>query len=158
MRQFADFLGQWRLARTILPAAGPEARFEGAAVWSEDGAYAERGLLQIEGQVPMTAERRYHWDADLNVYFEDGRFFHRVPPEGGETGHWCDPDQYDGAYDFAQWPRFEVRWRVLGPRKNYEMISQYCREGAVLACENAFAGAEIAQTNGGTWDGHSHDK
>lgn len=127
MRQLADFLGQWALSRRIVPAVGPEAQFEGTAVWTADGAYTEEGLLRVDGQPPMRAERRYTWDAELTVYFEDGRFFHRVPPAGGATGHWCDPDQYDVTYDFALWPRFEVRWRVVGPRKNYEMISHYYR-------------------------------
>jgi len=127
MRQLADFEGHWALSRQIVPAVGPEARFEGTAVWTPEGAYAEEGLLHVQGQTPMRAERRYVWDAELNVYFEDGRFFHRVPAEGGETGHWCAPDQYDVCYDFADWPRFEARWKVFGPRKNYEMISHYSR-------------------------------
>ena len=127
MRQLADFLGQWALSRRILPAQGAEAQFEGTAVWAADGAYAEEGLLRVAGQPPMRAERRYRWDGALNVYFDDGRFFHQVPPEGGTAAHWCEPDQYDVRYDFGDWPRFEVRWRVVGPRKNYEMISHYCR-------------------------------
>ena len=73
----------------------------------------------------MQSERRYRWDADLNVYFDDGRFFHTVPPLGGQTDHWCDPDGYDVRYDFAQWPTWSAEWYVLGPRKNYRMLSQY---------------------------------
>jgi len=108
-----------------VPLTGAEARFEGVAEWTPEGAYEERGVLSVQGQPPMQAERRYRWDADLSVYFEDGRFFHKVPPSGGETGHWCDPDQYDVVYDFGTWPRWQVSWQVLGPRKNYEMISDY---------------------------------
>ncbi|WP_438991204.1 DUF6314 family protein [Lentibacter sp.] len=128
MRVLSDFTGRWALSRRIVPAQGAEARFEGMAAWTAAGAYEERGLLRVAGQPPMQAERRYRWAADLSVYFEDGRFFHQVPPEGGATGHWCDPDQYDVVYDFADWPRWQVRWAVLGPRKNYEMISHYSRE------------------------------
>jgi hypothetical protein len=73
------------------------------------------------------AERRYLWSADLSVWFEDGRFFHNVPPHGGPTAHWCDPDQYDGQYDFADWPAFRVTWRVRGPRKDYRMETLYRR-------------------------------
>ena len=51
--------------------------------------------------------------------------FHRVPPLGGDSGHWCDPDQYDGSYDFSAWPAFTVTWSVRGPRKAYLMSSRY---------------------------------
>lgn len=125
MRVLSDFTGRWALSRRIVPVTGAEARFEGVAEWRLEGAYEERGVLSVQGQPPMQAERRYRWDADLSVYFEDGRFFHKVPPLGGETGHWCDPDQYDVVYDFGTWPRWQVSWQVLGPRKNYEMISDY---------------------------------
>jgi hypothetical protein len=72
-------------------------------------------------------ERRYLWALDLSVLFEDGRFFHKVPPLGGATAHWCDPDQYDGMYDFSDWPEFAVTWHVRGPRKDYRMETQYRR-------------------------------
>ena len=75
----------------------------------------------------MQAERRYLWREDLTVWFEDGRFFHQVPAEGGETGHWCDPDQYDVTYHFNDWPDFQVVWRVKGPAKDYRMVSHYTR-------------------------------
>lgn len=129
LRRLADFEGRWALSRVILPQAGAEGRFLGEAQWRDDGAgglaYEERGQLTLKGQAPMEAERRYRWDAELNVYFDDGRFFHCVPRGGGDAAHWCAPDQYDVRYDFAAWPRFQVRWRVVGPRKNYEMISDY---------------------------------
>ena len=129
-RVLGDFEGRWALSREIRPASGAAGRFEGEAEWqpSEGGlAYVERGLLMLEGHAPMQAERRYFWEEGLNVYFDDGRFFHQVPPEGGEAAHWCDPDQYDVTYDFMQWPRFETKWQVRGPRKDYEMISFYSR-------------------------------
>lgn len=130
-RVLADFEGDWRLLREIVQADGGRASFAGVAVWRPDAqglCYEERGLLQIPGQPAMQAERRYLWREDLSVWFDDGRFFHKVPPEGGATGHWCDPDQYDVSYDFSEWPRFSQRWRVRGPRKDYEMLSQYRRD------------------------------
>jgi len=129
-RELSDFEGRWRLSRVIRPAQGPEARFEGMAVWrpARGGmAYEERGTLHLEGQREMQAERRYFWDRSLDVYFDDGRFFHRVPASGGTAHHWCDPDQYDVTYDFSGWPAFEAVWCVKGPRKDYEMISRYTR-------------------------------
>jgi len=81
----------------------------------------------MPGQVPMTAVRRYIWQPDLTVWFDDGRFFHQVPGRGGQTQHWCDPDMYKVAYDFTHWPQFQVTWEVSGPRKDYRMVSQYTR-------------------------------
>ena len=127
-RRLSDFLGSWDLDRRIVQSDGQTARFIGQASWVHqgDGAlYSETGQLTLDGQPPMRAERRYRWGADLSVWFEDGRFFHHVPPQGGQTGHWCDPDQYEVAYGFDDWPRFHVTWQVRGPRKDYTMTSLY---------------------------------
>jgi hypothetical protein len=127
--ELEDFIGRWSLQRSITQADGSSARFEGQAEWQPraGGAlYVETGALVLPGG-RFHAERRYLWEADLTVRFEDGRFFHRVPPEGGATGHWCDPDQYDVTYDFAQFPLWSCRWRVRGPRKDYLLCSHYSR-------------------------------
>ncbi|MEQ8901258.1 MAG: DUF6314 family protein [Roseovarius sp.] len=131
-RRLQDFEGAWRFTREVVEADGRRATVTGRAVWVRDGAglaYTETGEMRIAGHVPMQVERRYSWDSDLAVSFEDGRFFHHVPPEGGETAHWCDPDQYDGTYDFGNWPEFTVTWRVRGPRKDYRMVTRYRPEG-----------------------------
>ena len=129
-RILSDFAGRWKIERDIKPASGPAARFLGHAEWTaEDGLmhYIEKGNLEIAGQTPMVAGRRYSWDADLNIYFDDGRFFHQVPALGGDAAHWCDPDQYDATYDFTHWPQWSCTWRVRGPRKNYTLHSQYSK-------------------------------
>lgn len=127
-RSLHDFAGTWELNREINQKGTPPAKFIGQAEWSPDGddlAYVERGTLTLHGQPPMTAERRYRWDAELNIYFDDGRFFHQVPVEGGDAAHWCDPDQYDVVYDFADWPVWSCKWQVKGPRKDYVLKSNY---------------------------------
>ncbi|WP_223428601.1 DUF6314 family protein [Tateyamaria pelophila] len=127
-RVLRDFEGTWQIARDIRPEVGPPARFEGQGVWTPQAnglAYLERGFLTLEGVAPMQAERRYYWQHDLSVFFEDGRFFHQVPAAGGQTEHWCDPDQYKVTYDFSDWPGFEVSWDVRGPRKAYRMNSRF---------------------------------
>ncbi len=129
-RTLRDFEGIWRLERRIVPVDGPSARFEGTAQWSgsETGlAYREEGQMLLEGHAPLHAERRYNWTQDLSVYFEDGRFFHQVPEEGGEAVHWCDPDRYTLNYAFQDWPDFSVFWHVQGPRKDYHAHSRYTR-------------------------------
>lgn len=129
-RNAADFLGAWTVQRTIVHENGPNAQFQGTAVWEQavDGMlYVERGLLGIAGHPGIAASRRYLWKPDLTVWFDDGRFFHKVPQSGGFASHWCDPDQYDGFYDFGPWPDFRVTWRVTGPRKAYRMVSLYSR-------------------------------
>ncbi|WP_104017004.1 DUF6314 family protein [Roseovarius nitratireducens] len=135
VRRLQDFEGEWRLSREVVEADGRRATVTGRAVWSRAGtglanelAYVETGEMRLPGTPPMQVERRYHWAQDLSVFFADGRFFHRVPPEGGETAHWCDPDQYDGAYDFSRWPEFTVTWAVRGPRKDYRMMTIYTPE------------------------------
>ena len=125
-----DFEGDWQLVRCITHARGETASFEGQACWSPaDGGllYRETGQLRIEHHPPLEATQSYFWDTQLNVFFGDGRFFHTVPVLGGITNHWCDPDRYDGQYDFQHWPEFTVNWKVLGPRKDYRMTSIYRR-------------------------------
>jgi hypothetical protein len=127
-RQLSDFEGRWRVSRRIRPREGPGARFEGHAEWTDAQAgliYRETGTMTLEGQIPMQAERRYLWTPELAVHFDDGRFFHRVPPVGGATDHWCDPDTYRGRYEFDSWPFFRVTWQVTGPRKDYLSITEY---------------------------------
>ncbi len=129
-RQLTDFRGGWQVQREIIHADGTRAAFRGVADWrpTPQGLdYVETGQLLIPGQTPFAASRSYLWRADLSVWFSDGRFFHRIPPLGGATSHWCDPDQYEGQYDFQPWPLFRVTWQVSGPRKSYRMISTYRR-------------------------------
>lgn len=129
-RALADFEGRWAIARDITATQGPSGRFEGQGAWRvcADGLdYIETGTLTMAGAAPMVAQRRYLWTPDLSVFLDDGRFFHKVPEQGGRATHWCDPDTYTVDYDFGAWPVFEVHWHVRGPRKAYEMTSRYTR-------------------------------
>lgn len=122
-------MGLWVLERRIVSADGVEGVFSGRAEWRprpEGALYVEEGELSMPSG-RFRAERRYLWGPDLDVYFADGRFFHRVPAEGGDAAHWCDPDRYDVTYAFGAWPAWSCRWRVKGPRKDYQMVSGYAR-------------------------------
>jgi hypothetical protein len=129
-RVLSDFFGTWSISRRIVLAGMPDAQFDGSATWTPDtnGAlYHEAGKLRLSGQPAMHSERKYQWSHDLSVCFDDGRFFHQVPSEGGETAHWCDPDQYNVRYYFEDWPIWRVKWQVKGPKKDYTMTSDYKR-------------------------------
>ena len=132
-----DFAGDWQLDREIEDfGGGAHGTFGGTARLTADArglAYLETGVLQMAGQAPLQAERRYLWQADtrgIAIHFADGRFFHTLPLRGGAADHWCDPDQYDVVYDFRTWPHWTSRWRVTGPRKDYLTISRYRRTAA----------------------------
>lgn len=135
-RTLDDFAGLWTVTRRIRQDDGTGGRFEGRAEWCLDGAgadYVETGQFWLAEQGPFHAERRYRWTRDLTVFFDDGRVFHSVPPEGGEVAHWCPPDQYAGRYDFGDGAAWQVRWRVTGPRKAYTSVTRYVRPDSVSA-------------------------
>jgi hypothetical protein len=132
-----EFEGLWQLSRAIEDMRGPgSGQFEGIARFNADGAglaYAEEGRLTLAGQAPVTATRRYLWrpggDGGISVLFEDGRPFHRIWPGRlmPDDTHVCTPDLYHVAYDFRGWPAWSATWRVVGPRKDYRMVSRYRR-------------------------------
>lgn len=133
-RCLSDFAGRWTLRREIedrqLDRTG---HATGEAVLHETQAglvYDERVRLAFPDQPPLEGTRRYLWRADgdgVAVVFEDGRAFHRfsLNTAQAEAAHWCDPDQYDVSYSFADWPVWRSVWRVRGPRKDYRMCTQY---------------------------------
>jgi hypothetical protein len=129
-----DFLGLWRLERTIDDRlAGVAGRFEGTARFApQEGGllYREEGTLRLGGGAPLAAHRAYLWRWEggaVAVSFPDGRPFHRFRPEGESMGtdHPCGADLYRVAYDFAAFPRWTAEWQVEGPRKGYRMRSAY---------------------------------
>ena len=130
-----DFVGSWRVTREISHREGPDARFEGWVHFTPDSAglvYREEGELRIAGQPVIRAERQYLWRAidggAIDVAFDDGRPFHRIASGAVPNDrHYCDPDIYDVAYDFSAWPEWACHWQVKGPRKDYSMMSRYCR-------------------------------
>ncbi|MDA7963375.1 DUF6314 family protein [Ruegeria sp.] len=133
-QRLSDFEGCWQLNRTIRDArAGQVVQAEGQAHLhrAEDGLiYEEEVTLHIPGQPAMKGTRRYLWREEpdgIAVYFDDGRYFHRLKLGQARVSdhHDCPPDSYDAAYDFNGWPRWSVRWTVSGPRKSYEMDTEY---------------------------------
>lgn len=132
-----QFEGTWRLERQIEDRkSGIEGHLQGQATMTatEPGVleYEEKGELVYGEQAPMAAERRYTWRAgegEINVFFEDGRPFHTIALDRlmPDDNHHCDPDFYHVSYDFTDWPVWRAIWRVVGPKKNYRMVSTYTR-------------------------------
>lgn len=130
----SDFEGDWTLRRRIRDRqAGQLIAAEGHARLQRDAAglvYDEEVTLHIPGQHPMTGTRRYLWRDEpgrVAVHFDDGRYFHALNLGVAQATdhHDCPPDSYDAAYDFSGWPCWSVRWSVAGPRKSYEMDTDY---------------------------------
>ncbi len=136
------FAGRWSILRNIYDVDSQWAgRFDGTAVFSpapgEAGAtldYHEAGELRFAGLVAYHATRDYRWrfrDGNaVEVDFDDGRPFHGfvLGPGRATARHHCEPDQYDVVYDFSRWPEWQSEWRVVGPRKDYRMVSLYRRQ------------------------------
>ena len=133
MPDLPDFLGTWRVERTIEDRLGPPGQFEGFAQFAPDGdglRYREEGTLTLGDGPALSAHRDYLWRADVQgiaVLFPDGRPFHRFMPEGHAPGtdHPCGADLYRVLYDLSAWPRWTAEWTVRGPLKDYTMLSAY---------------------------------
>lgn len=138
--EFMTFHGAWTITRRIAAAAGPDARFDGLAVFSDHAGglrLTETGEMQLDGQGRFAATRRYDWRAGakgwIDVFFDDGRYFHGFDPASTapQAHHDCPPDIYDVRYDFTALqgiaPQWTAVWRVTGPRKDYVMTSTYNR-------------------------------
>ncbi len=131
------FSGTWQVQRQIRDrAAGQVISGAGSARFTPDGAdrliYDEELVLDVPGQTAITGTRRYLWHGvgqQVQVLFADGTPFHAIrleDPFSADTHH-CAPDLYEGRYDFSQWPRWDARWRVSGPRKDYLMVTTFTR-------------------------------
>ncbi|MEM9582452.1 MAG: DUF6314 family protein [Pseudomonadota bacterium] len=137
MPDLEQFNGRWALTRVIKDRlTETEGRLSGQATFTaqEDGAYLylEEGELNYGDQTPMAASRKYIWrqkEKGIAIQFEDGRDFHMIEADKlmPDAMHHCDPDMYHVSYDFTSWPNWRAAWRVVGPRKDYRMMSSYAR-------------------------------
>ncbi len=135
----SNLIGRWSLDRTI---EGHGAMRGVATFMPSDAnrlAYREQGNLRLINGTELQAERAYVYearDAGFNVYFSESplRLFHRISliqREGleyvGEADHPCGEDLYRSTYAFSPNGGFTIRHVVLGPRKNYTMVTTYSR-------------------------------
>ena len=131
-----DFLGAWQIERHIYDQLSDRAgTLVGTARFvlaGGDVQYSETGTLRWGQGAPMQATRTYVWkfdDKDVAVQFENGAPFHdfRLDHSAPTAAHFCRPDHYEVAYDFATFPSWSATWRVKGPRKDYEMVTNFVR-------------------------------
>jgi hypothetical protein len=132
---FSALAGTWELSRTV-----GEWKFRGNAVFSARGPdelrYEESGTLTKPGNADIPASRRYIYRYEAGcivVYFDErpARIFEildlKRAPNGtweAEAEHACDPDHYASRYAFGP-ETIAITHVVQGPRKNYEMVSNY---------------------------------
>lgn len=130
--RLAALRGRWRTLRVLRHADGARARFGGFTTWSPMNGGGlrclEEGTLRQDGR-SFPAGRETLWQAGpggIEVRFADGRPFHTVGRDAAAR-HDCAPDIYWLRYDWSAWPRWSVRWRVRGPRKDYRALTRYLR-------------------------------
>lgn len=139
LRRLDQLEGKWQLTRSIMDRRnGMNGQLSGMAVFTNTAphelTYVEEGELHYGQQPAMTAKRQYIWRAveaggvqKIAVHFEDGSPFHSIALDRSmpDDDHLCDPDYYFVSYDFSHWPKWQAEWKVLGPSKDYRMISRY---------------------------------
>lgn len=132
--ELSDFAGNWNLTRVIRDARAKQiVKAEGHANLSRCDTgltYDEEVTLFLPGQDALKGTRRYFWNGAndrVAIHFDDGRYFHalKLGVPTASDHHDCPPDSYDAQYDFTDWPHWKVRWIVSGPRKSYEMDTEY---------------------------------
>ena len=133
-----QFTGFWVLSRRIEDMRGGlDGQLEGRTVFTRDEGggliYEEQGELRYGEMDGIEATRRYLWrqsNGGIGVFFADGSEFHTILGDRlmPDATHHCPPDLYHVSYDFTRWPDWSSVWKVVGPRKNYRMVSVYRRE------------------------------
>lgn len=127
------FRGRWGMQRVILSVPDRVVgEFWGEAQFAEDSdglTCTEAGVLRFEGhdyQSGRVLLFRFPKPGRVEVLFEDGRPFHEFDAARGEAEHICAPDVYRVNYRFEA-DRWETRWDVQGPQKDYVMETRFVR-------------------------------
>jgi hypothetical protein len=112
------FTGVVRYSGT--PDGGLVLREDGTMTWPTHTGPAFREYLLRPGDSP----------AAMDVYFPDGKPFHRMSfrDHANEDSHWCDPDDYKVNYLWGGLDAFSYAWDVQGPAKDLLLESRLRRE------------------------------
>lgn len=142
--------GTWNVQRSLFDrATGAHGSFTGSVTFAamdsapdDDGALLQRESGTIRwGQHEGPATREYVWRPTseghtMDVYFPDGRFFHRVSlsaepasPDsaGAQAEHWCAPDTYRVFYEVLGPDELRYEWDVKGPAKDLLLTTVLAR-------------------------------
>ena len=134
----AFLTGTWRIARTVKDArSGQDGGFDGTAVFAPlpDGGLllTESGTMRLGGY-SGPAEQTYRYafpdgPGRAEVFRHDGTPFHDLDLTAGsaEAVHHCGADLYRGTFRVTGPEEWVVEWSVGGPRKDYHMVTRYCR-------------------------------
>ncbi|MEE2692469.1 MAG: DUF6314 family protein [Pseudomonadota bacterium] len=169
MNWLSYFAGAWRMARRIDDRRGArEGRAEGEAAFASDASApgalicAERLAIDYGGRT-FAGEQATRWrfrDGAVELEFRDGgrcgAVFESV---GGKWravfAHPCGEDRYDGEARVEGAGAFSMVWRVVGPRKDYTLHTDYFRLPAAAAgeaCQNQTGGAGSPASAMASWE------
>lgn len=130
--------GTWEIERALVDhASGQVGTLRGTATFipTSEGAlrHEEHGELSW-GLHHGSASRAWSLvpaggPGGFDVYFEDGRFFHRLDLRTGSwtAEHLCGDDVYAGSFWIETNEGWAYSWTVIGPRKRLELTTRLTR-------------------------------
>lgn len=133
----AALTGAWRLSRRV----SGQAEMSGTAVFAPEGEglrYHESGELQLPDGQKLAFSRNYLYrfvedrieimfDEPEPRLFQSVKLIHSAGQITGQGFHNCPPDVYVSVYRFSLPTDFSIVHRVDGPRKSYDIESDFTR-------------------------------
>ena len=98
--------------------------------------YREQGVLRFGGH-DSAATQSYVFTPNgpaATVTFADGQPFHALDLATGvaDVLHGCPPDDYRGRYCVVSPARWQLAWRITGPRKDLCIVTRYTRVSGAI--------------------------
>ncbi len=130
------FLGTWHVERTITDALSDDnGTFEGIAIFTPGDdcvEFEEIGVMQLgayRGRARRRLLYRHGSGSSIDVSFVDGHHFVSIDlsSDTSRDVHLCERDRYDITTVVHSHDRFDERWRVSGPSKDYEALTLFGR-------------------------------
>ena len=134
-----DLIGRWSISRLICDNLTHSIRtFCGQAIIKQDNLhfhYQEKGDLMLSKNISFSAEQSYIWkpisNSIFDIFFKNGNFFCTLDLKlANQRGvcsakHLCEADLYVVDYDFSKFPVWSSLWTVSGPKKDYQIVSDF---------------------------------
>lgn len=130
---YSLFLGNWEFQRSVLGMATQEISIEGQACFQSSVSrrhYRETGHYHFNGrQLDFFSQYVYEILSSDNcrVLFLDGSLFYELKCYNQSIHHLCGADKYCGTFKMDAEDRWQLKWSVKGPRKNYSITTRYFR-------------------------------